>query len=57
MDVSSSAVTGALKVGLRVVSSHKRPMLEVYHQMRNRFGPEFEYQLPTGFSGKEKREP
>jgi hypothetical protein len=53
MEVSSSAVTGALRVGLQVVSSHKRPMLEVYYQMRNRFGPEYEYQMPGGSSGKE----
>lgn len=54
MEVSSSAVTGALRVGLQVVSAHKRPMLEVYHQLRNRFGPEVEYQLPAGFAGEER---
>lgn len=53
MEISSSAVTDALKVGIQVLSSHKRPLLEVYHQVHNRFGPEFEYQVPKGVSGKE----
>lgn len=51
MEVASSALSGALKVGLQVVSSHKRPLLEIYYQMRNRFGPEWEYQMPKGSGG------
>ncbi|BFM06924.1 hypothetical protein [Halioxenophilus aromaticivorans] len=51
MEVSSSAITGAMRVGVQVVSSHKAPVLEIYHQVRNRFGPEFEYETPKGVSG------
>ncbi|NYS62625.1 hypothetical protein [Vreelandella salicampi] len=51
--VSSSAITGAMRIGVQVVSSHKTPVLEIYHQVRNRFGPEFEYETPKGESGEE----
>ncbi len=54
MEVSSSAVTGALRVGLQIVSAHKRPVLETYHQMRNRFGPEYEHQIAKGADGIEQ---
>jgi len=54
MEVSSSAVTGAMKMGIQIVSAHKRPVLEIYHQVRNRFGPEFEYQIPNGADGIEQ---
>ena len=53
MEVSSSAITGAMRVGVQVVSSHKAPVLEIYHQVRNRIGPEFEYETPKGVSGEE----
>lgn len=53
MEVSSSIVTGAMRVGVQIVSAHKAPALEVYHQVRNRFGPEFEYETPKGVSGEE----
>jgi hypothetical protein len=55
MEISSSAVTGALRVGLQVVSNHKRPMLEFHWQVRNRFGPEQEYQIPEGVNSTETR--
>lgn len=55
MEVSSSAITGAMRIGVQVVSSHKAPVLEIYHQVRNRFGPEFEYGIPRGSSGEEMR--
>ena len=54
MEVSSSAITGAMRIGVQVISSHKNPVLEVYHQLRNRFGPEFEYEVPMGISGEKK---
>lgn|SRR4030043_429955 len=54
MEDSSSAVIGALRLGLQVVSAHKRPVLEIYHQVRNRFGPEFEYQIPKEANGLEQ---
>lgn len=43
MEISSSAVTGAMRIGVQIVSSHKNPVLEIYQQVRNRFGPETEY--------------
>ena len=54
MEVSSATVAGALRVGLQIVSSHKRPVLEIYHQSRNRFGPEFEHQISKGADGIEQ---
>lgn len=51
MEVSSSAITGAMRIGVQVVSSHKTPILEIYHQVRNRFGPEL---IQEGSSGREK---
>lgn len=46
MEVTSSAVTGAIKIGVQIVSSHKAPMLEIYHQVRNTYGPEQEFEIP-----------
>ncbi|WP_286810859.1 hypothetical protein [Marinobacter sp. UBA2678] len=46
MEVSSPAITGVMKAGIQIVSSHKTPVLEIYHQMRNRFGPAFEHETP-----------
>jgi len=40
MEVSSSAATGALRVGLQVISSCRRPVLEIYYELHNDFGPE-----------------
>jgi hypothetical protein len=45
MEISSSVVTDALKVSIQVLSSHKRPLLEVYHQVHNRFGPANEMKI------------
>lgn len=35
MELSSSAI-GAVRVGLQVISNHRRPMLEIYSEVRNR---------------------
>ncbi|HDV5412820.1 hypothetical protein DD565_14800 [Vibrio cholerae] len=35
MEVSSSAISGALKAGVQVVSAQKRPVLEVYHRIHH----------------------
>ncbi|HAS8304244.1 TPA: hypothetical protein I7718_21205, partial [Vibrio vulnificus] len=35
MEVSSSALSGALKAGIQVVSAQKRPLLEIYHRVHN----------------------
>lgn len=45
MEIGSSALSGAMKVGVQIVVARKRPVLEVYQQARNRFGPEVEYRL------------
>lgn len=51
IEVPASAITGSLRVGLQVVSNYKRPVLEVYHQVCNRFGPEQEFDVPNGSNG------
>lgn len=53
MDAASSAITGSLKVGLQIVSNYRRPVLEIYYQVRNRFGPKVEYHVPKGINGTE----
>lgn len=50
MDIPTSAITGALRIGLQVVSSHRGPVLEVLHELRNVFGPPHEYMIPLGLS-------
>ncbi len=42
MDIASSALSGAVRVGLQVVVSQKRPMLEIYQELRNEYAPPFE---------------
>jgi hypothetical protein len=51
MEVAGSALTGALRVGLQVVSTARRPIIEIYQQVRNVIHPEVEYRLPTGAGG------
>jgi len=41
MEISSSAI-GAMRVGVQIVSSHRTPLIEIYHQVHNRIGPETE---------------
>lgn len=45
MEISSSALTGALRVGVQVVVGRKRPVLEIYQQLHNDFDPPFEIDL------------
>ena len=45
MDVSASALTGALRVGLQVVVARKRPVLEIYQTLNNTFGPPFDFDI------------
>ena len=40
------AFTGAMKIGLQVVSNHKRPNLEIYYQVINELGEESELSNP-----------
>lgn len=39
MEISSSALTGALRIGVQVIVGRKRPVLEVYQQFHNDFYP------------------
>ena len=45
MEIASSALTGALRVGIQVAVSRKRPLLEIYQNLHNDFGPPFEYDI------------
>jgi len=47
-DFSTAAVSSSLRVGLHVVSNYKRPVLEIYHHVCNKFGPEQEFDVPAG---------
>jgi hypothetical protein len=40
--ISVGSVTGAMKIGLQVISNHKRPVLEIYYQLINELSEEFE---------------
>lgn len=51
IEIPASAISGSLKVGIQIVSSQKRPVIEIYHQVCNRFGPEVEFDEPMGPSG------
>lgn len=48
VEVPASALTGSLRVGVQIISSQKRPVIEVYHQVCNRFGPEIEFDMSIG---------
>ena len=54
MEISTSAASTAMKVGVQVVSNQKRPLLEIYHQVYNKFGPETEHETDLGHGQKTK---
>ena len=47
-EISTAAVSSSLRVGLHVVSKYRRPVLEIYYQVCNKFGPEHEFDVPAG---------
>jgi hypothetical protein len=51
MELNTSAITGAMRIGVQVIVARKRPVLEIYQQSRNQFGPEQQFELPAGSSG------
>ena len=51
MELNTSAITGAMRIGVQVIVAQKRPVLEIYQQCRNQFGPEQQFELPAGPSG------
>ena len=50
MEVPISALTGAVRIGVQVAANHRRPVLEVYHELRNVFSPPHEYRWWAGAS-------
>lgn len=40
MDLMSSALTGALRVGVQVVVARRRPVLEIFYNFHNDYSPE-----------------
>jgi hypothetical protein len=52
-EVATAAVSSSLRVGLHVVSNYRRPVLEIYHQVCNKFGPEHEFDMPLGSGARE----
>lgn len=48
MEIPVSAVTSAVRVGVQIASRHRRPVLEVYHELRNVFSPPHEYRWWSG---------
>jgi hypothetical protein len=40
MDIPAGATVGALRATVQVVASHKRPLIELYFQFHNDYGPE-----------------
>lgn len=46
MEISGSTVAGAMRVGLQVISAYKGPKLEIYVDVLNQFGPEYEIAGP-----------
>jgi hypothetical protein len=47
MEVSASALTGAMRVGLQIASTYRGPHLEIYYEVINQYGPEQEFKLPA----------
>ena len=48
MEIPLSAVTGALRIGVQIAANQRRPVLEVYHELRNVVGPPQQYRYWTG---------
>lgn len=48
MDLVSSALTNALRVGVQVVITRRRPVLEIYHNLRNDYSPAQELESRYG---------
>lgn len=49
MEVSTGALSGALRVGLQVVSNRRRPAVEIYQEFRRIGRPEEEYKIEGRF--------
>lgn len=48
MEIPLSTVTGAVRIGVQVAANQRRPVLEVYHELRNVFGPPQKYRYGAG---------
>jgi hypothetical protein len=51
MDFMSSALTGALRVGVQIVVARRRPVLEIFYSLHNDFSPPEEFE--SRVSGKQ----
>jgi len=54
MDLSAGAATGALRLGLQVVTSRRRPLLDVYYELRHVRQPDREVRLPARYGMEER---
>ncbi|WP_340313584.1 hypothetical protein [Rhizorhabdus argentea] len=48
MELSASAVTGAMRIGVQIATAYRGPHLEIYYQVINQFGPETTYHSLMG---------
>lgn len=51
MELNTSAITGAIRIGVQIIVAQKRPVLEIYQQCLNQFGPEQQFELPAELAG------
>jgi len=54
VDVPVGAAFGALRLGIQIVSTAQRPLIEIYQRMHNVLGPEQEIGYANSPQGKEK---
>jgi hypothetical protein len=54
MEITSSALTGVLRVGIQVIIARRRPVLEIYQNLHNNFGPPIEFSTRLNTSRREK---
>lgn len=46
MEIQTSSILGSARLVLQVVTGRQKPVLEIYHELRNRMSPEEEYSCP-----------
>lgn len=54
VDVPVGAAFGALRLGIQIVSTERRPVIEIYQRTHNVLGPEWEYGYPGAPGGVQK---
>lgn len=48
MDLSSSTLTGAFRLGTQILANRRRPVLEIYQELRNDFSPPQQVSASSG---------